>query len=266
MHCLVSEKQAFVDMDIRGTVLKYTKDGHTAHGVYREHPLSFPYAAWKTGSERSCRNFPMKTAWSAVPKAEPGSGGTPARAPALPSLLQRLGANPPALVCSRQEGLVESKVPRTGLGTGTPPHSPPILDPSERYSGLSTQASRELNPGCPCALPAQPPGLIAPPPRGPLHPTSPAWRRGSASPPAGGSRTCITNRPDSFRKTQNNNKQPGGSSLFFHWVNSVFGTQLPPPSQVGRFLSPSLQMRAASFCVPGPGLTARSGLNLIASL
>lgn len=60
-------------MDIRRPVLKNIKDSHTHHSIYREHPLSFPYAVWKTGPERSCRNFLMKTGRSVFPKPEPAA-------------------------------------------------------------------------------------------------------------------------------------------------------------------------------------------------
>lgn len=58
--------------------------------------------------------------------------GTPTRAPALPSLLQRCCAFPAAPACSPLKGLKESTVSDKGLGPGDAPSFPPPSDPSGR--------------------------------------------------------------------------------------------------------------------------------------
>jgi hypothetical protein len=46
---------------------------HTHRRIHREHPLSFPYAAWNTMPERSCRNFLVKTAWKLFSNLRPAA-------------------------------------------------------------------------------------------------------------------------------------------------------------------------------------------------
>lgn len=172
-------------------------NAHLSQGIHREHPLSFPYAAWKTGPERSCRNFLMKTVGQRQPfPSLNGRPWNPCRAP------ERLHGwlTPAAPARSQQEGL-RSPPSRGGcwVQRTIPLHSPIWQKPSR----LAIQESSATN------LHLSPLVLATPPP-----PASSASGRGCGASFAAGSRSASP-------KTGKNKKKKRVASLFFHQVNSA---------------------------------------------